>query len=254
MDAFPEEDSYDLGKSAGSAPEPRDSSGGAAGAGDPGDADPFHDVKDLVTRWRNEKFAPELLRFATEAVEQLSEVVEYVAEGLEEERANGEAEPGGGDACLYLLRCTDMDRVKYLLRDYLRIRLWKIRRYPQHYLEPTSNELLSKAEREFLRNYWQLKSQYLDHKMLCALPEIKQKLDDQVDMLDMTRRPGLDKHVYVRIEGDVDPIDITPSAGQTPSSQRSSLSLNRGETYLLRYHQVRQYLMAPEHDGKVVLV
>jgi hypothetical protein len=30
----------------------------------------------------------------------------------------------------------DLERTKYVLRDYLRIRLWKLTQWPQHYLEP----------------------------------------------------------------------------------------------------------------------
>lgn len=258
MDAFLEEDPLDRGES-----DPLGSSagGGAGGAGgDPGAGQPgplFNkDVETLFRRWRNEKFAPELLRFDTDVVEALSEVVEFVAEGLEEEKADGEgADAGGGDPH-YLLRCVDMDRVKYLLRDYLRIRLWKLRRWPQHYLEPSNLEFLSKAERTIVvKDYWELKKQFLDNKFLSGLPILKQKLDDKVDLLDMTRRPDLDKNVYVRIVGEVDPIEVTPSTTQGVSAtQRSTVPLNKGDTYLLRYQQVRHFFTEPEHDGKLVLV
>mmetsp|Transcript_66757 Transcript_66757/g.215133 ORF Transcript_66757/g.215133 Transcript_66757/m.215133 type:complete len:233 (-) Transcript_66757:189-887(-) len=221
---------------------------------EPGDlgAEAFvnRDVARLLARWRNEKYAPEVLPFDREVAENISEVLEFVGEALEEDRAEGDGQdPNDPDYCL---RCVDLERVKYLLRDYLRIRLWKLAQWPQHYLEPANLQLLSDAERTFLREFWGMKRSFLEYRLLGALPATKQGLDDKMDLLEMVRRPVLDKHVYARLSADVGPIELPATSTQGPSPE--PLVLHGGNTYLLRWPLVRGLLMDPEHEGKVQLV
>mmetsp|Transcript_76376 Transcript_76376/g.212169 ORF Transcript_76376/g.212169 Transcript_76376/m.212169 type:complete len:233 (+) Transcript_76376:124-822(+) len=209
------------------------------------------DVTMLFLRWRNEKFAPELLPFDNEVANSICEVVEFVAETLDEERSDGNLlDPNDPD---YFLRCVDLERVKYVFRDYLRIRLWKLGQWPQHYLEPANMALLSDAERIYLRDIWNLRVGFFEHRLLGALPQGKRGLEDQIDLLHMVRRPDLDKHVFVRIIADIGAIDVPPTLSQDGSTVQP-LSLNEGNTYLLRYSIIRQFLMEPKHDGKVELV
>mmetsp|Transcript_60183 Transcript_60183/g.130518 ORF Transcript_60183/g.130518 Transcript_60183/m.130518 type:complete len:235 (+) Transcript_60183:58-762(+) len=216
--------------------------------------EPFlnRDVIKLLSRWRNEKYAPEVLPFDGEVVENLSEVVEFVSETLEDERAEEIQDPNDPDCSL---RRMDLERVKYVLRDYLRIRLWKLSQWPQHYLEPNNLRFLSDAERLWLREFWDVKKEFLDHRLLKALPLPKQGLSDTIDLLDMVRRPALDKHVYARILGDVGPVEIPPSFTQDSSgSLPEPLNLIEGRTYLLRYSLVRKFLTDLERPDLVQLV
>eukprot|EP00931_Biecheleriopsis_adriatica_P077207 TRINITY_DN50818_c0_g1_i1.p1 TRINITY_DN50818_c0_g1~~TRINITY_DN50818_c0_g1_i1.p1 ORF type:complete len:253 (+),score=50.78 TRINITY_DN50818_c0_g1_i1:37-759(+) len=228
---------------------------GASGEAGPEDAAFVNeDVERLVTRWRNEKYAPELLPFDTEVVEDMSEVLEFVADSLEEDRAEGEQDPNDPD---FRLRSLDLDRMKYILRDYLRIRLWKLSQWPQHYLEPKNQSLLSAAERTFLNEYWENKKLYLENRLLSALPRNNQGLADKSDLLDMVRKPDLEKFVYVRIKADVGEIEVPPSLSgptQESSGTQKPLPLDEGNTYLLRYCLVRPFLMEAAHNGKVELV
>lgn len=224
--------------------------GATPGTGDDRFVNP--DLSKLLIMWRNEKYAPEILPFDTEVVENISEVVDFVGETLEEERLESDVQdPNDPDRCLRVL---DLDRTKYILRDYLRIRLWKLSQWPQHYLEPRNLALLSEAERNFLRDCWQLKRGFFEHRLLGALPAAKRGLDDKLDHLDMVRRPILDKHVYARITGDVGIIDIPPDFTQETSGSVEPLALHEGQSYLLRYSLIRKFLMEPEHAGKVQLV
>jgi len=225
--------------------------GGGAEAGT--EAEPWiHQGMDqLIRRWKNEKYAPEILPFDQQNVEDLSEATEFVSEILHEEMADSEEkDPNDPD---YRLRCIDHDRVKYVLRDYLRIRLWKITQWPQHYLEPDNIEVLSEAERTFLREYWDAKKGFLENRLLDALPPAKRALDEKIDLLDMVQRPNLDKHVYVRITGEIPKLTVSPSQ-TTQGSEPQPLVLANGQTYLIRYSVIREFLMDSAHDGKVELV
>lgn len=216
--------------------------------------EPFvnNDVPRLLLRWQNEKYAPELLPFDKEVVENVSEVVEYQSETLDEERADGEAMDPNNPS--HGLRCLDVERVKYVLRDYLRIRLVKMLQFPQYYLEPAGMAFLSEGERIFLRDSWELKAAFFEHRLLGALPPAKQGLDDQIDLLNMVRQPELDRHVYARIVGEIGTIDVPPTYTQSQDSaaQAEPLELVKGNTYLLRYNLVRKFLV--ESTGQVELV
>uniref|UniRef100_A0A7S1PN95 DNA replication complex GINS protein SLD5 n=1 Tax=Alexandrium catenella TaxID=2925 RepID=A0A7S1PN95_ALECA len=219
-----------------------------------GEDEVFHnkDVEKLFLRWQNEKFAPEVLPFDRDVAENISEMVEYVGEGLEEERGEGDGQdPNDPDYCL---RCVDLERIKYLLRDYLRIRLWKLSQWPQHYLEPANIQYLSDAERQFLREFWNLKKGFFESRLLGGLPTAKQGLDDKMDLLDMVRRPALDKHVYARLSESIGPIEVPPTSTQDTGSSPEPLTLQAGNTYLLRWPIVRNFFLNPELEGKVQLV
>merc|ERR1719277_2145665 len=131
----------------------------------------------------------------------------------------GDGQPPDPNDAHYALRCIDLERVKYVLRDYLRIRLWKLSQWPQHYLEPANHNLLSDAERVFLRETWELKAAFFEHRLLCALPEVKRHLDERMDLLDMVRRPDTERYVYARIVADVGEIEIPPTFSQDTASQ-----------------------------------
>jgi len=230
---------------------------GAADAEEEKENEPWihQGMEQLVRRWKNEKYAPEILPFDQQNVEDLSEAIEFVNEILHEERAEGSLED---PTCAidYSLRSIDYERVKYVLRDYLRIRLWKLTKWPQHYMEEGHIEVLSPAERHFLREFWDAKQGFLHNRFLDALPPTKQPLDQKLDLLDMVRRPNIEKHVYARITGEIPKINPTPSPS-TQGSERTEpepLVLSNGQTYLIRYSQIREFLMDSTQDGKVQLV
>jgi len=209
------------------------------------------DVPTLFRRWRNEKYSPEILPFDAQVVDNMCEVTEFVAESLLEEMNDAKnSQPEDLDSGLHVrLRRIDLDRSRYLLRDYLRLRLWKLTQYPQHYLEPAHMELLSDAERTFLRDFWDAKRGYLENRLLGGLPPQKQALTEE-----MVRRPVVDRHVYARFAGEVGAIEVPPSATQGTQSSPTSLSPKKGDTIIIRYSLVRKFLMDPQLDGSVELV
>eukprot|EP00442_Polarella_glacialis_P020574 CAMPEP_0115079728 /NCGR_PEP_ID=MMETSP0227-20121206/18273_1 /TAXON_ID=89957 /ORGANISM="Polarella glacialis, Strain CCMP 1383" /LENGTH=238 /DNA_ID=CAMNT_0002467271 /DNA_START=116 /DNA_END=832 /DNA_ORIENTATION=- len=238
MDSFEDQDSFQA-------------SGQAAGQGEE-EAFVHEDVDRLIRRWRNEKYAPEILPFDKDVIQNMSELLEFVAETLDGERNEGEGQdPHDPDFCL---RNIDLERMRYVLRDYLRIRLWKLTRWPQHYLEPKNQDLLSAAERAFLSEYWDNKRLFLDNRLLTTIPPSKRALNEKLDFLDMVRRPEIEKHVYARIKKDVGEIEVPPSMTQSTEGTPAPLVLVEGDTYLLRYSIIRSLMMQPEHDGKVDLV
>jgi hypothetical protein len=114
-----------------------------------------------------------------------------------------------------------------------------------------NQELLSDAERRFLRDYWHNKKQFLDNRFLSVLPPVKAKLEDH-----MLRRPNLDGAVMLQVNDEIPAIMMparSQSQGESPGSQEP-LNLKPGGTYLLKYNLVRSYFMDEALQGRVQLV
>lgn len=210
------------------------------------------ELLELHRMWRNEKYAPELLPFNPTVVLNIAEVAEFVGEQLDEEKAE-DADPNDPSM---VLRSADLERVRYVLRDYLRIRLWKITQWPLHYLNGKYNVLLSKAENKFLKEYWDHKQKFFEVRLLGALPPSKHSLDEKVDLSDMVRRPCLNKFVYARVTGDLGPVEVPASLDPTSDSTSATRTVEytKGRTYLIRYAVIRQFLLRKKHAGKIELV
>ncbi|CAE7847374.1 SLD5, partial [Symbiodinium sp. KB8] len=206
------------------------------------------EIAKMIRRWKNEKYAPEILPFDQDTIEFFVNLLQFVTENLEEE---GEDEKGAVDTATNL-RWIEKERFTYILRDYLRIRLRKLSQFPVYYLDKDNQALLSSAERIWLHEYWDNKSQLLQNRFLGALPGHLQSLtnDDNAPM-DMVRRPSIQKHVYARICGDLGQLTPSPTPGSVaPTSTQQPLELVEGETYLVQYSVLRKFLMEPDHDGK----
>ncbi|KAJ1427997.1 GINS, helical bundle-like domain superfamily, partial [Sesbania bispinosa] len=77
------------------------------------------DVELLKRAWRNEKAAPEILRFETDLIARVREQIQLMEETVEEKSA------GGTNPLSVSLYQMDLDRTLFLLRSYLRIRIQK---------------------------------------------------------------------------------------------------------------------------------
>jgi len=217
-------------------------------------------LPELIRRWRNEKYAPELLPCDKVLIKETQEVMDFVQEGLQEECGAGSAATPeqSVDQADLAVREVELQRVRYVLKDYLRLRLWKLCQWPQHYLEKENIDLLSDAERTFLRDFWANKEKFFQDRLLQYFPaEHYRKLDSQLDMFSMIRRPEMEKHVYARIMKYVGTINVPPTYSQsenTSGEQASTLTLDEGSTYLLQWSVVRKFFFDPQLDGKVNLV
>eukprot|EP00913_Durusdinium_trenchii_P028030 g26279.t3 len=133
---------------------------------------------------------------------------------------------------------------RYLLSDYLRLRHHKLRKYPLHYMDPQNQSLLSSSERIWLREFWDSKRMYFENRFLSCLQKEKRHLNQQQCY---TAPSSLG-----RIHGELG--QITPSDTRSSQGTTEPLRLEEGQTYLIRYAIVRQFLLDAEHDGKVQLV
>mmetsp|Transcript_41210 Transcript_41210/g.94787 ORF Transcript_41210/g.94787 Transcript_41210/m.94787 type:complete len:247 (-) Transcript_41210:101-841(-) len=202
------------------------------------------DVNMLYRRWRNEKYAPEVLPFDSTTLANIREVIEFVNDGLQEDMELGLAPEAEMD---HRLRRMELTRARYVLRDYLRTRLRKLEAYPQHYLQEENIRVLSEAERVHIRDLWKIRHNFFKHRLLAAMPSGKQSLEDRVDFRDMVRRPDANGHVYVRLLKDL------PDEEKIDLPQELSV-VKQGETIITQFSLVRRFFFQANLDGIMALV
>lgn len=82
----------------------------------------------LRTMWTQELYAPELLPYDEEAMASLVEALREHEDALDDQEPTGDHV----DALLQSVHKIDIDRVKFLMADLVKLRLQKIERYPLH--------------------------------------------------------------------------------------------------------------------------
>ncbi|GFZ50848.1 hypothetical protein JCM24511_08606 [Saitozyma sp. JCM 24511] len=130
---------------------------------------------------------------------------------------------------------TEMERVKYLVRSYVRCRLSKIEKYSHHIvLTPELHPLLSGAELSHAKRYTELLHTHFQHSVLDSLPEWLRKMDDSYgDGLSMVVKPNKDVPVL---------IFCRKYCGEITLEGGERAELARGTTHLVRYHLVEQWV------------
>jgi len=124
------------------------------------------DIELLKRAWRNEKAAPEILRFDSPLVSRVHEQIQLLEETLDDF-----ADSGVDDLVVSLYQM-DLDRTLFLLRSYLRLRLQKIEKYTMHISR--FDDLLSRLspqERQFAKRYI-LTGTGICHNYLCQLVKL----------------------------------------------------------------------------------
>jgi len=101
----------------------------------------------MMTLLHNEKMAPELLPFQFSLVEKMLRLISSREQSIEQNRQ------GDVDDRFYLnIYRMELERVKFIMKSYLRTRLAKIERHLVYIVEKDRSELLSEAEKIFALN------------------------------------------------------------------------------------------------------
>ncbi|KHN39294.1 DNA replication complex GINS protein SLD5 [Glycine soja] len=154
------------------------------------------DAELLKRAWRNEKAAPEILRYESDLVSRVKKVIQFMEETVEEKSS------GGTNPLSVSLYQMDLDRTLFLLRSYLRIRIQKIEKFVFH-IQKTEElwNRLSKDEKDFAKACENDLKQHLDESVLLKLPKDYKSVLRQSSMSeedDMVPEPQLDTFVLCR--------------------------------------------------------
>ncbi|XP_054782192.1 DNA replication complex GINS protein SLD5 [Prosopis cineraria] len=203
------------------------------------------DVELLKRVWRNEKAAPEILRFETGLIDRIKEQIQLMEETVEEKSA------AGVDPLSISLYQMDLDRAQFLLRSYLRIRIQKIEKFVFHIAK--TDELwnkLSKEEKIFARRCTEDLKQHLEDSVLSKLPENYQSFQKQSVISeedDMIPEPTLDTFVVCRSKEYLTGIQLEDG----PVDDRSMLfEMEPGVLHFICYKSIKALV----ESGKIELL
>eukprot|EP01105_Mastigella_eilhardi_P022713 TRINITY_DN5636_c0_g1_i1.p1 TRINITY_DN5636_c0_g1~~TRINITY_DN5636_c0_g1_i1.p1 ORF type:complete len:241 (+),score=53.31 TRINITY_DN5636_c0_g1_i1:27-725(+) len=185
----------------------------------------------------NEVQAPELLPYATDVVAHVAGVVK------EQERAGQLLEGAVTDVNqMYMRRLCqlDMERARYLLQWYHRVRTHKIEKFFMHTLiDERTQARMSPQEFEFAKQYCDLVGEHLQKSFLNKLPQgrIRMLTDREFDMV---VAPNLDHYVAVRILKTIGSFSILETS--------APITLNEGDLVLIAYRMAIPLLTRGEAE------
>lgn len=199
----------------------------------------------LVTAMVNERMAPELLPYQSEllgeVLEQLSLQQQYLLDYHEYGDLNSDTGVLGGDFKLQLMIIeTEIERLNYLVRLYLRTRLSKIDNFTIFYINkiadetPETKQLLSREESDYMHQHFKILTQLYNSCFFKKMPKSLTLLDDESGGQLMITPPDLEQPVFVRYISKR-PVSITMSDSEV-------LELVKDGIYVVKYDLIRDYL------------
>ena len=186
----------------------------------------------LKQAWLNEKFSPLVLMFEEETVSRIREAIAEAEDGI----ADAQEEEGYGGALTFLvhIRELEVERIKYMLRSYFRVRLRKLEKYGMFILQnPTVLMRLSLAEKAYVERYVDLCEHHHKASFLDGIPDKLRDLTTQDADTDMVPKPRLDTHVFCKVVEDIGTFQLDPE---------SSVELEKGALYVLPYNPIKTLL------------
>ncbi|CAL8074890.1 unnamed protein product [Orchesella dallaii] len=189
----------------------------------------------LHTAWMNERLAPDLLPPQIEEIECMLELLR----NMEVNTAKLEKK----DIRLGVHKM-EVDRIRYLISSYLRIRLAKIQEYcwDLQTKENTRNSqapsLMSPEEQKFLKEYIENLESHLKNMGTQHMPRTMQALQPQT----MSTSSNLDSFLFLRVSQDSS-IIVDDADGR-----EEEVSLEAGSQHIIRYRPVAKLVPSGSVD------
>ncbi|ODV63895.1 DNA replication protein SLD5 [Ascoidea rubescens DSM 1968] len=192
------------------------------------------EYKKLVQIWISERMSPELLPYESELIETILKRLRSQVEIIELNSI--ELEKNDKDIKLKLLIIeSEIERINFLVRSYLRLRLFKIDEY-NLFINNSDQEMvkLSKNELNYMVNHFKTICQLYNDSFLKNVPEHLQLLDDESGGISMINKPDLDKMVFIKV--------INEIAEEITVGEDDKVELEKDFIYAIRYRSVKRYI------------
>ncbi|KAJ1673915.1 GINS complex subunit [Spiromyces aspiralis] len=195
----------------------------------------------LYRAWLNERNAPELLQYMGVSIENVLEQISFQQNVIDELRQSGD--PKHSYKIIILL--TDLERIRYILRSYLRTRLKKIEAHTKYYLEnPIYRDRMSSQELNFAKRHNKLLDSHYQASCLSALPSHLRSIGNDGEEtpagISMVSKPNLDSAVFCRVKEEIGDYQFGDEL----------IYMSKNSIFITRYAIIRHLL----EDGRVELI
>lgn len=179
----------------------------------------------IENAWLNEKFAPELLPHRSDLVECMLQQISHMEENMKRLEK--------GDLRLMVHRM-ELDRIKFVIASYLRIRLEKIERYTIHILSEEANRsaeeyYLTPAELQFAKEFLASVEMLFRTVALQHMPGNFQSFD----VSKLSVKPNMQAYVFLRANDTVNGIVL-------PGDVHEEIDFEAGSQHIIQYSAVAE--------------
>ncbi|EMD35770.1 hypothetical protein CERSUDRAFT_53180 [Gelatoporia subvermispora B] len=203
----------------------------------PQDAAEETSYQQLMKHWMNERHAPDILPGQEVLLGKLLDHVRKQSDDVQLLRADPDSSEE--EHFRIMLVQTEIERVKFVVRSYIRTRLHKIEKFARFIAAtPEMHERLSKAELEHAKRYARLVEYHFNQTVLQSLPEEQRSLEDNVPFMpSMIPQPDKLRPVFVHARQACAPVRLPDG---------SALTMQKGQISLTPYYVIEQLLLRNE--------
>lgn len=199
--------------------------------------EPETPLQQLIRRWMNERHSPDILPTEEDLLSRLLDHIRSQSETVQLLRSD----PSSSEEEHFriMLVQTEVERVKFIVRSYLRTRLFKIEKHARYIMtNPEVQQRLSQSEVDHARRFARLTDQHFYNTVLQSLPESQQTLDDRILFVpSMITEPDKTRAVFVRARQNCPPVRLPDG---------TALEMQKGHISLTPYWVVEQLVARGE--------
>lgn len=194
------------------------------------------EILELESWLRREKVSPEILMYQDQLISKIVANIESrqemlnssVTETLEKQFENQ----------VYQL---DLDRIKFLVANYLRTRLFKIQNMAISIVYSGEEGMLSSQECEFLTKFYLLKTNHFKKSFLLKIPEEYRKIEEEKYSKTPITKVNYKKHIIIKALQDVGICKIHDESEKT-------IEIFKNDIAILPYDSVKHHMLAERID------
>lgn len=190
------------------------------------------DMRSLRQAWIKEKMVPDILPYEEGLIERILERIRAQLEFIEMNSVELQTHEKDIKLMLVIVE-SELERVQFLIRSYVRLRLQKIDQYVLHIQENDSQrEKLNRDEVTYMEGHLTMLYELFEDQFLKKTRSRNSNIGEDQDMID---EPDLNQHVFLQC--------TQPSRAPIDSEE---LVLSPGEVYVMRYRSVAKLLSRGE--------
>lgn len=190
------------------------------------------DIVMLKEAWRNEKCGPELMTIDEDLIKRVLEQVE--AQERNVELAWEAAQAGDGQQIMLRLQQVEIERIRFVLRAYLRTRIKKIEQCSCHYLKDENKSLMTENEAAFASRFSEMQKEHFINSALKDIPEALRSLETQTEEINMVPTPDEKAHVFIRVKENIGDYVVDPT-----NAQDTTIPLEADNVLMISYASIR---------------